>query len=109
MGGYFLVLLLFGSAALMLAALIRSSVPALGVLFLYMIVEQLITGLMSRMSEALRGATGYLPLHVFEDLGNSLVHYPERLAAVNDSRAERGLEPGLYTCHKTTGPLPCRA
>ena len=49
--------------------------------------------LMSRMSEALRGATAYLPLHVFEDLGNSLVHYPKRLAAVNESRAERGLEP----------------
>ena len=93
MGGYFLVLLLFGSAALMLAALIRSSGPALGVLLLYMIVEELISGLMSQVSEALRGATEYLPLNVFEDLGDDLVHYPERLAAVNESRAEQGLAP----------------
>ncbi len=93
MGGYFLVLLLFGSAALMLAALIRSSGPALGILLLYIIVEELMSGLMSRVGEALRDATKYLPLNVFEDLGDDLVHYPERLAAVNESRVAQGLAP----------------
>lgn len=93
MGGYFLVLLLFGSGALMLASLIRASGPALGVLLLYLIVEELLSGLMSRIGEAWQEATAYLPLNVFEDLGNNLVHYPERLAAVNESRAKRGAAP----------------
>ena len=93
LAGVTLNLLLFGSAGLMLSATIRSSGPALGVLFLYLIVEEAIIGLMSRGSEALRGVTEYFPFNSSQDLGDDLVHYPEELAAVNAVRAERGLEP----------------
>ena len=91
--GSALNVLLFGSAGLMLSALIRSSGPALGVLFLYVIVEQALIELMARGGETLRRLTEYLPFNLVQDLGNSLVHYPEALAALNADRAERGLPP----------------
>lgn len=90
-GGCILNLLLFCSAGLMLSTMIRSAGPALGVLFLYILVEQAIAELVSRMGETMRGASEYFPFSITQDLGNSLVHYPEQLAAVNASRAERGL------------------
>ena len=93
MGGSALNLLLFGSAALMLSALVRSAGPALGVLFLYVIIEQAIGELIGRGSETIRGVTEYLPFNVAQDLGENLVHYPEALAAQNALRAERGLPP----------------
>lgn len=93
LGGSTLNLLLFGSAGLMLSALIRSAGPGLGVLFLYLIVEQAIIELMVRGGETLRGLTEYLPFRLAQDLGDDLAHYPEVLANVNADRAERGLAP----------------
>ena len=92
MGGLALSLLLVGSAGLMLSVLIRSSGPALGILFLYLIVEEAVGGLMSQAGGALRRAAEYLPSNILDELGDDLAHYSEVLAEVNADRAERGLE-----------------
>ncbi len=92
MGALALSLLLVGSAGLMLSVLIRSSGPALGILFLYLIVEEAVGGLMSRAGGALRRAAEYLPSNILEQLGDDLAHYPDVLAQVNVERTERGLE-----------------
>ncbi len=93
MGGLALTLLLVGSAGLMLSALIRSAGPALGVLFLYLFVEEAVGALMSQASGALRNAVEYLPSNILDALGDDLAHYPQELAQVNAERAERGLDP----------------
>ncbi len=68
----------------------------LGVLFLYIIVEEGIIGLMQRGGEALKRLTEYLPFNLVQDLGDDLAHYPEVLARVNADRAERGVAPLEY-------------
>lgn len=92
MGGLTLSLLLVGSAGLMLSVLIRSSGPALGILFLYLIVEEAVGGLISQAGGAMRRAAEYLPFNILDQLGDDLAHYPEVLADVNAERTERGLE-----------------
>ncbi len=96
LAGAVLNLLVLGSAGLMLSALIRSAGPGLGVLFLYIIVEEGIVGLMQRGGEALKRLTEYLPFNLVQDLGDDLAHYPEVLARVNADRAERGVAPLEY-------------
>ena len=87
-------MLVFGSAGLMLSAHLRSSGSALGILFLYLFVEEAVARLMLGAGiEALRGATEFLPFSLVEDLGDDLVHYPEVLAEVNAERVERGVAP----------------
>ena len=93
LGGLILNLLLFGSAGLMLSTLIRSAGPAMGVLFLYFLVEGAIVGLTMRAGETARSLTEYFPANVSEALGHDLAHYPEMLASVNADRAGRGLAP----------------
>ena len=96
LAGAVLNLLVLGSAGLMLSALIRSSGPGLGVLFLYIIVEEGIIGLMQRGGEALKRLTEFLPFNLVQDLGDDLAHYPEVLARVNADRAGRGVAPLEY-------------
>ncbi len=85
-------MLLFGSAGLMLSVHLRSSGAALGILFLYLFVEEGVARLMLGTGrESLRGVAEFLPFNVVEDLGDDLVHYPEVLNEVNADRAERGL------------------
>ncbi len=92
MSGLALAMLVFGSAGLFLSALVRSSGSALGILFLYLFVEEGVARLMSGAGrEALRSAAEFLPFNVVEDLGDDLAHYPEVLAEVNADRAERSL------------------
>ncbi|MCY4573894.1 MAG: hypothetical protein OXF01_13955 [Gemmatimonadetes bacterium] len=93
LGGLTLNLLFFGSAGLMLSTLIRSAGPAMGVLFLYFLVEGVIVGLIMRAGETARSLTEYFPANISEDLGDDLAHYPELLASVNADRAGRGLAP----------------
>ena len=93
LGGLTLNLLFFGSAGLMLSTLIRSAGPAMGVLFLYFLVEGLIVGLIMRAGETASGLTEYFPANISEDLGDDLAHYPEVLASVNADRAELGRSP----------------
>lgn len=90
--GLALGMLLFGSAGLMLSVHLRSSGAALGILFLYLFVEEGVARLMLGTGrESLRGVAEFLPFNVVEDLGDDLVHYPEVLNEVNAERAERGL------------------
>ncbi len=93
LAGSVLNLLIFGSAGLMLSALVRSAGPGLGVLFLYLIVEEAISGLTMRGGERLRELAEFLPYNLAQDLGDDLAHYPEVLAGVNADRAERGAAP----------------
>ena len=92
MSGVTLGMLVLGSAGLMLSAQVRSSGAALGILFLYLFVEEAMTFLMLGVGiEALRGATEFLPYNLVEDLVDDLTHYPDLLAEVNADRAEVGL------------------
>jgi hypothetical protein len=94
MSGLALGMLVFGSAGLMLSAYLRSSGSALGILFLYLFVEEGVARLMLGAGpEALRGAAEFLPFSLVKDLGDDLAHYSELLAEVNADRAERGLAP----------------
>ena len=87
---YGLGLVLWGSAAFMLAALVRSSGPAMGILFVYLLVEQILSQLMSQASEALGSVADFLPAEVQTTLAEPLMHYPEMLAQENARRAEQG-------------------
>lgn len=92
--GLALGMLLFGSAGLMLSMHLRSSGAALGILFLYLFVEEGVARLMLGTGrESLRSVAEFLPFNVVEDLGDDLAHYPEVLAEVNAERAEGGLAP----------------
>ena len=92
--GLALGMLLFGSAGLMLSVHLRSSGAALGILFLYLFVEEGVARLLLGTGrESLRSVAEFLPFNVVEDLGDDLVHYPEVLAEVNAERAEGGLAP----------------
>ena len=86
-------LLLWGSGAFMLAALLRSSGPAMGILFVYLLVEKILSQVLADASEALHSALAFLPAGVFEELADRRLHYPEMLARENAMRAEQGRPP----------------
>ena len=96
--GYALSLLMLGSAGLMLAMLVRSSGPAMGVLFAYLLVEQFL-GFFLRRFDSVREAASYFPLALKQTLADGRFHYPERLATFNASRAEDGLPPLEFLDH----------
>ena len=83
-------LLLWGSGAFMLAALLRSSGPAMGILFVYLLVEKILSQLLADASEALHSALVFLPVKVFESLADRRLHYPEMIERENAMRAEQG-------------------
>ncbi|MDE2827146.1 MAG: ABC transporter permease [Bacteroidota bacterium] len=94
MGGMALGILVFGSFGLMLATHLRSSGSALGILFLYFVVEELVAMLMLRSrSETFHAATEFLPVNLVDNLRDDLVYYPGELADVNSARAELELAP----------------
>ena len=87
---YGIALLLWGSGAFMLAALLRSSGAAMGIMFVYLLVEQLLAQLMTELSETLGPATDFLPAEVHTTLADPRLHYPMRLAEQTALRAEQG-------------------
>jgi len=87
---YVLGMLLWGSGAFMLAALLRSSGAAMGILFVYLLLEQILSRLMTELSETLGPATDFLPAEVQSTLANAFLHYPQLLAQENAMRAEQG-------------------
>lgn len=92
MGGIALGMLVYGSFGLMLSTHLRSSGLALGILFLYIIVEGIITMLtLSMGSRTLRDAMEFLPLKVVSNLGNNLAYYPAELVEMNPMRPELDL------------------
>ena len=93
MGGVTLNLLLLGSLGLMLATLIRSAGAALGVLFVYLIVEEVLAGLMLFGSGITRAIAKYLPLNVAQGLRDDMAYYTTTLIPLNPDQAELGLNP----------------
>lgn len=83
-------MLLWGSGAFMLAALLRSSGPAMGILFVYLLVEKILSQVLAEASEALHSVLAILPAKVFESLADRRLHYPEMLESENAMRAEQG-------------------
>ena len=90
---YGLGLLLWGSGAFMLSALFRSSGPAMGIMFVYLLVEQMLSQLITQAGESLRSASDFLPFATFTDVIDPRLHYPVRLAQENARRAEQGRAP----------------
>ena len=90
---YGLGLLLWGSGAFMLSALFRSSGPAMGIMFVYLLVEQMLSQLIAQASELLSSASDFLPFTTFNAVIDTRLHYPILLAQENAMRAEQGRPP----------------
>lgn len=91
-----LSLLLWGSGAFMLAALLRASGAAMGILFVYLMVEQIVTELLRRSSDMFASLLDLLPAGLHSSLADRLMHYPQLLAQRNAARAEQGFSPLEY-------------
>ena len=91
--GYGVLLLMVGSAALMLACQVRSTGPAMGVLLGYALIENFIGELLVNSSGVLDRVAEYFPFAVFRALAAPLVYYPKMLASTNASHTEWGQEP----------------
>lgn len=93
MAGYGLALLVWGSAALMLACLARSAGPAMGALLLYVLIEGFVAEVLERVSRTADKVIDYFPMAISQALVEPLAHYPDMLALENEQRAARGLDP----------------
>lgn len=94
--GFVVALLLWGTAALMISALVRAAGAGLGLLFLYFICEQIVTGLLSNRWSALERMFDFLPVQLFQTITSTGLYYPEVLARTNAARAERGQDLLVY-------------
>ena len=88
-GGHALGLTLFGSAALMLAATLRASGPAMGILVVYTALEGFAAFLLNRF-ESLQSVPEFLPHRVFRTVISPGLHYTDVLAEINVDRAANG-------------------
>lgn len=86
-------LLVWGSGAFMLAALLRASGAAMGILFVYLLVEQIVAELLGRSSDMVASLLDLLPAELHGSLADPLMHYPQMLAQRNAARAEQGVPP----------------
>lgn len=86
-------LLVWGSGAFMLAALLRASGAAMGILFVYLLVEQIVADLLRRSSDAVASLLDLMPAQMHSALADPLMHYPHLLAERNAARAEQGVPP----------------
>lgn len=93
MAGYGLALLVWGSAALMLACLVRSAGPAMGALLLYALIEGFVAEVLERVSRTADKVIDYFPMAISQALVDPLAYYPDMLALENEQRAARGLDP----------------
>ncbi len=94
--GFVVVLLLWGTAALVISALVRAAGAGLGLLFLYFICEQIVTQLLASRWSALERMFDYLPGQLYQTITSSALYYPEVLARTNAARAERGQDLLVY-------------
>lgn len=94
--GFVVALLLWGTAGLMVSALVRAAGAGLGLLFLYFICEQIVTGLLSARWRALERILDFLPASLFQTIADATLYYPAVLARTNLARAERGQDPLVY-------------
>ena len=91
--GFAAALVLVGSAGFMIAALVRSSGPGIGLLFIYLMMEQVIAGLVGGASRAAGAVLEFLPASVFQMLAEELVYYPELLALRNAELVQANRQP----------------
>ena len=94
--GFVVALLLWGTAALMISALVRAAGAGLGLLFLYFICEQIVTQLLLTRWRALERFFDFLPAQLYQTITDSAMYYPEVLARTNAARAERGQDLLVY-------------
>ena len=94
--GFVAALSLWGTAALMISALIRAAGAGLGLLFLYFICEQIVTALLSLRWNALERVFEFLPGQLYQTITDTPLYYPEVLARTNAARAERGQDLLVY-------------
>ena len=94
--GFVVALLLWGTAGLMVSALVRAAGAGLGLLFLYFICEQIVTGLLSARWRGLERILDFLPASLFQMIADATLYYPAVLARTNLARAERGQDPLVY-------------
>lgn len=90
MFGYALALSLWGSIGFLLAATIRASGGALGIMFLYFLVENMVTSIVPVWNPALERHLNFLPTQLFDTLTRTEFHYPDALARANEQRAAVG-------------------
>lgn len=88
--GYALALALWGSIGFLLASIIRASGGALGIMFLYFLVENMVTSVVSVWNPALERYLNFLPTQLFDTLTRNEFHYPDALARANEQRAAMG-------------------
>ena len=88
--GYGLALCLWGSIAFLLAATIRGSGGALGIMFLYFLVENMANSLVGFWNAALESYLGFLPTQLFDTLTRIEFYYPDELARANAARTATG-------------------
>ena len=93
---YALNLLVWASGAVMLATLLRASGAAMGIMFVYLLVEQIVAALLSRSSDMVASLLEFLPAALHGTLADPLMHYPQMLAERNAARAEQGIPPLEY-------------
>ena len=91
--GYITALLLWGSGGFMLAALVRAAGPALGLLFAYFIVEQLVGRMIAVWWRTLEPIMDFLPASLFTTITDAKLYYPLLLARDNEMRAANGMDP----------------
>ena len=88
--GYGLALALWGTIGFLLAALIRGSGAAMGIMLLYFLVENMLTSVVTLWNAGLETFLGFLPTQLFDTLTRIEFYYPDELARANAQRAEFG-------------------
>ncbi len=90
--GYVTALLLWGSAGFMLAALVRAAGPALGLLFVYFIGEQILVSQVRGWLNLQGSVLDYLPVSLYTTIMDAKLYYPLELARDNERRATIGMD-----------------
>ena len=88
--GYGLALALWGTIGFLLAAVIRGSGAAMGIMLLYLLVENMLTSVVSNWNPAWGSHLGFLPTQLFDTLTRLELYYPDELARANAMRTQNG-------------------
>lgn len=91
--GYGLALSLWGTIGFLLAATIRASGAAMGIMLLYFLVENMVASVVSAWNAALETYLDFLPSQLFDTLTRIELYYPDELARANAQRAASGRAP----------------
>lgn len=89
--GFGLALSLWGSIGFLLAATIRASGGAMGILFLYFLVENMVTSMVAARNAAIGSYLDFLPTQLFDMIIRLEFHYPDALDRTNARLASSGM------------------